>query len=89
MLSLTGIRIWLSGAVPKEATADQAKNIKTFAITLGRQAFESGAPIVHGAHLSITKHLLAEAERHQVNTGEKAPRSPRSDGDLKRRFPQG
>lgn len=63
-MPLAGVRIWLSGAVPKsELSKEQHDSIVEFARQLARKVFLLGGYIVHGSHPSLTPVLLEEAER--------------------------
>ncbi|MBE0623490.1 MAG: patatin-like phospholipase family protein [Burkholderiales bacterium] len=61
--SLHGVRIWLSGAVPPDATEAQRESILAFVAQFAALVFRSGGHILHGSHPSFTPTLLAEADR--------------------------
>ena len=71
--SLAGMRIWLSGAVPKEAAIGEGERIRDFVALLAREVFKRGGTIVHGSHPTIRDVLLAEAKRCFESTKRKAP----------------
>jgi len=60
---LHGVRIWLSGAVPSDATEAQRDSILAFVGQFAASVFRSGGHILHGSHPSFTPTLLAEADR--------------------------
>jgi len=59
--SISGVRIWLSGAIPNDASPEQATRLRDFAKALAKLAFREGAQILHGFHPSITPTLLEAA----------------------------
>ena len=71
--SLSGARIWLSGAIPEtEGTTEvQRAAILDFVRQFARRVFERGGHIVHGSHPSFTPVLLDEAQRYQQQGGHK------------------
>lgn len=71
--SLSGARIWLSGAVPDAdgTTEAQRAAILDFVRRFARRVFERGGHIVHGSHPSFTPVLLEEAQRYQQQGGHK------------------
>jgi len=74
--SLAGMRIWLSGAVPKEAAVEEGERIRDFVALFAREVFKRGGTIVHGSHPTIRDLLLAEAKRYRQA---KAMRGPLKD----------
>lgn len=68
---LHGVRIWLSGAVPTDATEDQQRSILSFVGQFAAAVFRSGGHIVHGSHPSLCPILLAEADRFVAAGGRK------------------
>lgn len=70
---LAGVRIWLSGAVPDDAAADERERIREFVKIFAREAFSRAATIVHGSHPTIRDVLLDEARAYHDQTGTKAP----------------
>src|SRR5262245_25105366 len=71
--SLSGARIWLSGAVPEIEGTTEAERaaILDFVRRFARRVFERGGHIVHGSHPSFTPVLLEEARRYQQQGGPK------------------
>jgi patatin-like phospholipase/acyl hydrolase len=71
--SLSGARIWLSGAIPEaEGTTEaQRASIIDFVRRFARRVFERGGHIVHGSHSSFTPTLLEEAQSYQKQGGRK------------------
>jgi predicted acylesterase/phospholipase RssA len=68
---LQGVRVWLSGAVPAEATAEERASILSFVQGFAAAVFQGGGHVVHGSHPTFTPTLLQEAERHIANGGKK------------------
>lgn len=68
---LQGVRIWLSGAVPPDATEVQRASILAFVGQFAASVFRSGGHILHGSHPSFTSTLLAEADRFVKAEGRK------------------
>lgn len=69
--SLHGVRIWLSGAVPPEASAQQKNAILEFVERFAETVYQAGGHILHGSHPSITPTLLDVAKRYRVSGGRK------------------
>jgi len=71
--SLSGARIWLSGAVPETEGTTEAQRaaLLDFVRRFARRVFERGGHIVHGSHPSFTPVLLEEAQRYQQQGGHK------------------
>jgi uncharacterized protein len=71
--SLSGARVWLSGAIPEaEGITDaQRAAMLDFIRRFARRVFERGGHIVHGSHPSFTPTLLEEARRYQAQGGRK------------------
>ncbi|MBX7133941.1 MAG: patatin-like phospholipase family protein [Fimbriimonadaceae bacterium] len=71
--SLSGARIWLSGALPEEegTTDAQRASILEFVRQLARAVFQRGGHIVHGSHPSFTPVLIEEAGSYQDGGGRK------------------
>lgn len=69
--SLSGARVWLSGAIPTQAKDAERKAITHFISLLARQVFSGGGHIVHGSHPTVTPTLLSEARAHQEQGGKK------------------
>jgi patatin-like phospholipase/acyl hydrolase len=69
--ALLGVRIWLSGAVPPEATQVQRQSIITFVKQFAAAVFRSGGHILHGSHPSFTPTLLEEAAKYVDKGGRK------------------
>jgi hypothetical protein len=68
--SLTGVRIWLSAAVPDNASTDYEESIISFIKQFADTVFYEGGSIIHGAHPSITPQLYSVAEKY-INAGRK------------------
>lgn len=68
---LHGVRIWLSGAVPKDATEEQRDSILTFVGRFAETVFRSGGHILHGSHPTFYPTLLAEADKYVAAGGRK------------------
>jgi Patatin-like phospholipase/SLOG cluster2 len=69
--SLSGARIWLSGAVPEaeRITDAQREAMLDFVRRFARRVFGRGGHIVYGSHPSFTPILLEEARRHYEQGG--------------------
>jgi len=70
---LAGVRLWLSGAIPENAPAEERARIREFVARLAREAFARGATIVHGSHPTIRDVLLDEAKRYRQAHHANAP----------------
>ena len=70
---LSGVRIWLSGSVPGEATPEETERIQKFVEVFAESVFRLGGQIAHGSHPSLLEPLRTAAERFQSHTGDKAP----------------
>jgi len=68
---LHGVRIWLSGAIPKEASSKQHNEIIYFVEQFAETVFRAGGHIIHGSHPSLTPTLLNMAEKYYKNGGRK------------------
>ncbi len=68
---LHGVRIWLSGAVPPDASEQHRNAILEFIERFAATVFQAGGHILHGSHPSFTPILLAEAKKHFINGGRK------------------
>ena len=68
---LQGVRVWLSGAVPKGATEEQRKSLLTFVAEFAAIVFKSGGHILHGSHPSFVPTLLRVAKAHVDRGGRK------------------
>jgi hypothetical protein len=66
---LHGVRVWLSGAIPFEATGPQQAAIKKFVKDFARTVFRSGGHILHGSHPTLTPILLDAAKEHGWQAG--------------------
>ncbi len=60
---LHGVRVWLSGAVPPDATSMQRDSILAFIGQFAATVFRNGGHILHGVHPSFTPTLLTEADK--------------------------
>lgn len=63
-MSLRGVRIWLSGAVPPEATETQKAALLQFVGDFAATVFRLGGHILHGSHPSFTPTLLRVAKAY-------------------------
>ncbi len=70
-LPLHGVRVWLSSAVPNEATPEQKQSILRFVREFAELVFRADGHIIHGSHPSITPTLLAAAKAHVERGGRK------------------
>lgn len=68
---LQGVRIWLSGAVPQDASELQRNSILAFVAQFAALVFRNGGHILHGGHPSFTPTLLAEADKYLKAGGRK------------------
>lgn len=62
--TLHGARIWLSGAVPPNATHEQRASILDFVRQFAATVFRHGGHIIHGYHPSFIPTLIDEAARY-------------------------
>jgi patatin-like phospholipase/acyl hydrolase len=69
--TLHGARIWLSGALPPDASDVQSTSILTFVSQFAATVFRNGGHIVHGSHPSFTPVLLEQARKHIESGGRK------------------
>src|SRR5882724_10574826 len=72
---ISGVRIWLSGSIPNEASPEEATRLKDFAKTLAKSAFREGAQVLHGFHPSLTPTLLEAAREYRATSERRAPLS--------------
>jgi hypothetical protein len=70
--SLSGVRIWLSGSIPDEATLEEAQRIRDFVSAFAQEVFRWGGHLVHGSHPTIREALLQAAQNYKARTKEKA-----------------
>lgn len=70
---LSGVRLWLSGSVPNDASAELRERIETFTQLLAEKAFSQNSILLHGFHPTLTPTLLAAARRYHEQTGRRAP----------------
>jgi uncharacterized protein len=68
---LYGVRIWLSGAVPSDATEAQKAAVVTFVREFATEVFRNGGHILHGSHPSFVGPLLEQAKEHVAKGGRK------------------
>ncbi len=68
---IQGARIWLSGAVPPDATDAQRSSIIEFVRRFAASVFYGGGHILHGSHPSFTPTLLEEASKYVAAGGRK------------------
>lgn len=67
--NLRGVRIWLSGGVPREASPRQRTAILKFVQQFASVVFRAGGHILHGSHPTLIPTLLEEAKKHRNNGG--------------------
>src|SRR6267143_5804946 len=70
-LPLLGVRVHLSGAIPDEASNDEAIAIEAFVTKLAQAVFRTGATLVHGSHPTFTEPLAAAAKSFVSSAGER------------------
>lgn len=68
---LHGVRIWLAGAVPSDATEAQKASVVTFVREFATAVFRSGGHILHGSHPSLVGPLIEQAREHVSKGGRK------------------
>lgn len=68
-VSLQGVRVWLSGAVPTEAAEPQRASMIGFVKQFAAAVFQGGGHIIHGSHPSFTPVLLEEARTYVSKGG--------------------
>ena len=68
---IQGARVWLSGAVPPDATEAQRESIIEFVRRFAAAVFHGGGHILHGSHPSFVPTLLEVAGRHVAAGGRK------------------
>lgn len=68
---LHGVRVWLAGAVPSDATEAQKMSVVTFVREFAAEVFRNGGHILHGSHPSLVGPLIAEAKEHVSKGGRK------------------
>jgi len=66
-----GVRIWLSGAVPPEASQSQRDAIIAYVRQFAAAIFRGGGHILHGSHPSFTPTLIDEASKYIAAGGRK------------------
>ncbi len=70
--SLQGVRIWLAGSIPVEATPEEADRIRAFLTAFAVEVFRWNGRLVHGSHPTIRDTLLQAAEKYRNATKQKA-----------------
>lgn len=70
--TLSGVRIWLSGSVPAQATPSERERLEGFVRELAERALREGATLSHGFHPSLTPTLLTVAKAYREQTGRRA-----------------
>lgn len=70
--SLAGIRIWLSGSIPKGATDEEKERIRKFVRTFAEHVFHRGGTLIHGTHPTITPSLIDAARKYKSERHDKA-----------------
>jgi uncharacterized protein len=69
ILPLDGVRVWLSGSIPDEATDADRSSMLQFISGLSRAVFREGGSIIHGSHPTFWPTLLQEAAAFQKSGG--------------------
>jgi uncharacterized protein len=69
--NLNGVRVWLSAAIPAEASESQAASMLRFIEGFAARVFQSGGSIIHGSHPSVTPALLKQAQQYADAGGRK------------------
>ena len=64
-----GARVWLSGAIPAEATEAQRASMLEFVRRFAAAVFRGGGYILHGSHPSLTPTLLQVVAQHVSQGG--------------------
>lgn len=70
--SISGARIWLSGAIPDDANDWERQRISQFVTSLANEVFRRGGLLIHGSHPTIRNLLLEAASDYQQKRGRKA-----------------
>lgn len=70
--SIVGVRIWLSGSLPKDTSEEDRQRIERFLHTLAKEVFRRGGRLVRGSHPTIRETLLQAAKAYKKETGDKA-----------------
>jgi len=68
---LYGVRIWLAGAVPSDASEAQKASVVTFVREFAKAVFRNGGHILHGSHPSLVGPLIEQAKEHISKGGRK------------------
>ncbi|MCW3062638.1 MAG: Patatin, partial [Capsulimonas sp.] len=68
---LHGVRVWLSGAVPAQATELQRSEMLEFVASFALAVFQAGGHLLHGSHPTFVSTLLEQAKQHRENGGRK------------------
>jgi predicted acylesterase/phospholipase RssA len=68
---LHGVRVWLAGAVPAEASDAQKASMVAFVRAFAATVFRAGGHILHGSHPSLVGPLLDEAKAYIEQGGRK------------------
>lgn len=68
---LHGVRIWLAGAVPSDATEVQKTSVVTFVREFATEVFRNGGHILHGSHPTLVGPLIEQAKEHVSKGGRK------------------
>jgi len=69
--TLHGVRVWLAGAVPTEASDAQKSSITAFVRDLAKAVFRAGGHVLHGSHPSLVGSLIEEAKAYIAQGGRK------------------
>jgi uncharacterized protein len=70
-LDLRGTRVWLSGAVPPEASEAEQDSMRRFITAFANEVFRAGGYIVHGSHPTVVPILIDEVKKHLKEGGRK------------------
>ena len=68
---LHGVRIWLAGAVPSDASEAQKTSVVSFVREFAATVFRGGGHILHGGHPSLVGPLIEQAKEHISKGGRK------------------
>lgn len=72
-ISLNGLRVWISGAIPSDNDSQKGK-ISDFVAKITKSILTNGGGVVHGCHPSITEIIEKEAISYRNQTGNNTKR---------------
>jgi hypothetical protein len=70
-LPLLGVRVHLSGAIPDNASTNDANAISSFVTKLAEGVFLEGATLIHGSHPTFQEPLSTAAKSFVESGGER------------------